>query len=36
MDSSIDRERSDQEKQKNGRAVSTEDLPFRQKRQQLR
>jgi hypothetical protein len=37
MDSSIGRERSDQEKQKKGRAVvSTEDLSFWQKRQQLR
>ncbi len=33
MDSSIGGERSDQEKQKKGRAVSTKDLPFRQKRQ---
>jgi hypothetical protein len=35
MDSSIGGERSDQEKQKRGRAVSTEELLFWQNRQKL-
>ena len=35
MDSSIGGEKSDQEKQKQGRGVSTKDFPFWQKRQKL-